>query len=164
MTCPSATALNKHYTYRHSEERAFICPYQQEEEEDGTGTCDYSAKTLHDLNRHIRNAHYDENRFRCDKGCSKVFKCKTTLKFHIEKVHEGVGPKYCCHLCKKRFRRGNYLTSHLATVHDYKWPSGHKKFHYAMDENGLYHVQTMRFESFEIVSQPYEQVENNPSG
>ena len=54
MTCPSATALNKHYTYRHSEERAFICPYQQEEEEDGTGTCDYSAKTLHDLNRHIR--------------------------------------------------------------------------------------------------------------
>lgn len=104
----------------------------------------------------FRNVHYSENIYKCnDKECPKVFRTQTSLKFHIEKVHENIGPKYCCHLCKKRFRRGNYLTAHLATVHDYKWPPGHKKFHYAMNENGLYHVQTMRFESFDLPNASY---------
>lgn len=155
MTCPSATALNKHVTYRHTDERAFVCPFKAEEE-DEEDSCDYSAKTQNDLNKHLRNVHYSENIYKCnDKECPKVFRTQTSLKFHIEKVHENIGPKYCCHLCKKRFRRGNYLTAHLATVHDYKWPPGHKKFHYAMNENGLYHVQTMRFESFDLPNASY---------
>ena len=134
-----------------------------------------------------RNVHYNENVYKCaDKECGKIFRSQTSLKFHIEKVHENIGPKYCCHLCKKRyllnvinkssvcnvnnqnifhlsfrFRRGNYLTSHLATVHDYKWPPGHKKFHYAMNENGLYHVQTMRFESFDLPGTTYGAEETN---
>jgi hypothetical protein len=41
MTCPSATGLTKHMTYRHSEERAFKCPLADEDE----GGCDFSAKT-----------------------------------------------------------------------------------------------------------------------
>jgi len=86
----SATAMNKHITYRHTDERPFICP------ED---TCDYMAKTQNDLNKHLSNVHYSEN----------VYK---------KKVPEV--PKYCCHLCQKRFLRGNYLTSHLARDHDYK--------------------------------------------
>ncbi len=152
MTCPSATSMNKHMTYRHSEERPYACPYVEEED---VG-CDYTAKTQHDLDKHLRNVHYAENVFKCNKGCNKMFRNRTALKFHVEKVHENLGPKYCCHLCKKRFRRGNYLTLHLGSVHDYKWPPGHKKFHYAMDENGLYHVQTMRFESFDLANSAFE--------
>ena len=46
MTCPSATAMNKHITYRHSEERAFPCPFEDDTEE---GSCDYKGKTQNDL-------------------------------------------------------------------------------------------------------------------
>jgi hypothetical protein len=53
MTCPSATALNKHVTYRHTDERAFVCPFKAEEE-DEEDSCDYSAKTQNDLNKHLR--------------------------------------------------------------------------------------------------------------
>ena len=52
MTCPSATAMNKHITYRHTEERAFVCPFHAEEEEEEI--CDYTAKTQNDLNKHLR--------------------------------------------------------------------------------------------------------------
>ena len=55
MTCPSATAMNKHITYRHTDERAFVCPFQAEpEEEEPEDTCDYTAKTQNDLNKHLR--------------------------------------------------------------------------------------------------------------
>ena len=149
MTCPSATAMNKHIVYRHSDERAFPCPFK-DEDEDG---CDYTAKTQNDLTKHVRNVHYQEHILKCThEGCGRVFKGSSALKCHVEKVHDNVGPRYCCHMCKKRFRRGNYLTNHLSTAHDYKWPPGHKKFHYTMDEQGLYHVQTMRFESFELAN------------
>ena len=148
MTCPSATAMNKHIVYRHSDERAFPCPFKDEDDEEG---CDYEAKTQNDLNKHVRNVHYQENILKCPReDCERMFKSSSALKCHIEKSHDHLGPRYCCHMCKKRFRRGNYLTNHLATAHDYKWPPGHKKFHYTMDEQGLYHVQTMRFESFEL--------------
>jgi len=51
-----------------------------------------------------RNVHYNENVYKCaDKECGKIFRSQTSLKFHIEKVHENIGPKYCCHLCKKRY-------------------------------------------------------------
>lgn len=151
MTCPSATALNKHISYRHSDERNFFCPFRDEDE----GGCDYSAKSQADVNRHMRIVHFGEDRFKCER-CPKVFKSKTTLKFHVEKVHDQAEPRYCCHLCKKRFRRGTYLTAHLGSAHDYKWPEGHKKFHYTLDENGLYHVQTMRFESFDLTTTAFE--------
>ena len=152
MTCPSATAMNRHIGYRHSDDRVFDCPYKDVEDEDEG--CDYVAKTQNDLNKHIRNVHYQENVVKCsEEGCKRIFKSSTALKCHVEKIHENLGPRYCCHVCNKRFRRGNYLTNHLANVHDYKYPPGHKKFHYTMDEQGLYHVQTMRFESFELATQ-----------
>ena len=159
MTCPSATAMNKHITYRHSDERQFVCPFSEPETEEEA--CQYTAKTQQDLTKHLRNVHYGENFFSCDQGCGKTFRSRTGLKHHVEKVHENVGPKYCCHLCKKRFRRGNYLTAHLSSIHDYKWPPGHKKFHYAMDENGLYHVQTMRFENLELALNAGIEIEEN---
>ena len=150
MTWPSATAMNKHIVYRHSDERAFPCPFKDEDDEEG---CDYTAKTQNDLNKHVRNVHYPENILKCPKeGCVRMFKSSSALKCHIEKSHDHQGPRYCCHMCKKRFRRGNYLTNHLATAHNYLHPPGHKKFHYTMDEQGLYHVQTMRFESFELAN------------
>ena len=35
---------------------------------------------------------------------------------------------YACHLCEKKFTRGHSLTTHLHGDHNYKWPSGHKRF------------------------------------
>ena len=111
MTCTSATALNKHVTYRHSEVREYSCPIGQDDEDEAVVRCDYTAKTQNDLNKHIRNVHYGDKTYKCDRdGCPKTFKCKTTLKFHVEKVHENVGPKYCCHLCPRRYVNHFYIT------------------------------------------------------
>ena len=152
----SATNLNKHITYRHTDEKTFDCPFKDED----IGGCDFQAKFLSDINKHVDSVHYIQNVFKCEE-CKHTCRSKTALKFHVEKAHKNEGPKYCCHLCKKRFRRGNYLTSHLSSVHDYKWRPGHAKFLYTKDENGLYHVQTMRFERIDLMSTNFEQEEEN---
>ncbi len=39
-------------------------------------------------------------------------------------------PRHACHLCGKLFLRGERLTLHLKTVHNFKWPSGHRRFRF----------------------------------
>ena len=51
--------------------------------------------------------------------CEKVFKSKSTLKAHIEYVHEGK-KKDKCDICNKEFPGKNALNEHIAAVHDGK--------------------------------------------
>merc|ERR1712168_1154 len=106
-----------------------------------------------DVQRHYRT-HLGGESYLCPyEGCQYSARAKSNVKHHIEKVHEGSGPKYLCHLCpdNKRFDRGNYLTNHLLNIHKLRWPSGHSRFRYKRDEEtGLYSLQTMRFESADL--------------
>ena len=36
--------------------------------------------------------------------------------------------RYECHVCEKKFSRGAKLTAHLKKKHNFKWPSGHRRF------------------------------------
>ncbi len=68
---------------------------------------------------------------------------------------------YCCHVCQKRYRRGTYLTEHLKSVHNIKWPSGHTRFRYRRDDDGMFRLQTDRVELSELAGAEEEEEEND---
>jgi len=142
MTCPSPSNLVSHMSYRHFQVKSFACPKKG---------CPYKAKTDGDLQKHCRT-HLNPS-YACPyPDCKYVAKGKANATAHIAAVHEKVGPKYGCHLCDKRFARGHYLTKHLMAVHKLRWPSGHTRFRYKQDDaTGLYALQTVRFESVELI-------------
>ena len=39
------------------------------------------------------------------------------------------------------------MSDHLIDIHNFRLPPGHTRFRYQEDENGVYHLQTVRFES-----------------
>ena len=73
------------------------------------------------------------------------------MKIHVAQVHNGEGARYCCHLCEKRFLRGHYLSKHLARSHIFRHPAGHSRFRYKLDDDGMFRVETIRFESDDLV-------------
>ena len=73
------------------------------------------------------------------------------MKIHLAQVHQEQGRRYCCHLCVKRFLRGHYLTKHLARSHLFRQPPGHSRFRYKLDDDGMFRVETIRFESGELI-------------
>lgn len=79
---------------------------------------------------------------------------------------------YQCHCCKKKLKRGGNLTKHLMKLHNYHWPSGHTRFRllfyifsciryminnlnfrYRKDQDGIYRLQTVRYESLEVTEE-----------
>ena len=73
------------------------------------------------------------------------------MKIHVAQVHRDEGRRYCCHLCERRFLRGHYLTKHLARAHLFRAPPGHSRFRYKLDDDGMFRVETIRFESGDLV-------------
>lgn len=145
MTSPTPSALASHVTYKHSTTKNFPC------DEPG---CTYKAKTNSDLLIHIK-VHTGENSFFCSApDCTYKCKNKTSLKHHTDAVHNQMPSRYCCHLCTVRFKRGRYLTKHLLKIHRVPMPSGHSRFRYREDEDGFFHLQTIRFESTELGGGP----------
>ncbi|CAG5116136.1 unnamed protein product [Candidula unifasciata] len=127
MTCHSPSAVRDHVRYRHSQERSFQCPQ-----------CDYKAKSATDLRRHSLS-HVTKEAYSCTRpDCEKVFKTKKELMEHYSTDHED----YECHICSKPFE-----------VHNYRWPSGHKRFRYKLHEDGVRRLQTIRYESIEVSQQ-----------
>uniref|UniRef100_A0A5K3FM42 Protein krueppel n=1 Tax=Mesocestoides corti TaxID=53468 RepID=A0A5K3FM42_MESCO len=49
--------------------------------------------------------------------CEKVFPGQTSLKVHVETVHQGLRPQ-TCEICQKRFSTLSYLRLHITTVHE----------------------------------------------
>ena len=81
------------------------------------------------------------------------------MKIHVAQVHNGEGARYCCHLCEKRFLRGHYLSKHLARSHIFRHPAGHSRFRYKLDDDGMFRVETIRFESDDLVVDVVEEEE-----
>jgi len=158
MTCPRPSSLAAHMSYKHFQVKTFACTKKG---------CGYKGKTDMDVQRHYRTHLGDESYLCPYEGCQYSARAKSNVKHHIEKVHEGSGPKYLCHLCpdNKRFDRGNYLTNHLINIHKLRWPSGHSKFRYKRDEeSGLFSLQTLRFESVELVEKTVEAAADSING
>ena len=58
-----------------------------------------------------------------------------------------------CHVCHKSYCASRTLSRHLKKVHQFKWPSGHEKFRYKLEADGFYRLQTLRYESIELVEE-----------
>lgn len=140
MTCPTPSGLQTHVLYRHSDAKPYSCQY-----------CDYKCKAQRDLRKHLET-HSTVLAFTCSyEGCNYASRSHTCYINHIRRKHENKNlPVYVCHLCPKKFARGNYLTYHLTTRHKFRWPSGHCRFRYHQDKDGLFRLQTVRYESFEL--------------
>lgn len=143
MTCNSPSNLRNHIRSRHSDDRPYECDF-----------CGLGCRTKCDLQRHVQT-HSQEEAFWCDyKACSYTAKTSTSLRRHYQKEHLKIDPKkYCCHICNLRFTQGGRLTRHLKNKHKFKWPSGFSRFRYKEHEDGLYRLQTVRYESLEITEQ-----------
>lgn len=143
MTCPDKSALQHHLNFRHSDDKPFSCDM-----------CDSSFKSANDLRRHqqTHNPVYD---FSCElENCNFVTKTLQSLRRHYKVYHEGpAGGRYECHICEKRYSRGTGLTKHLKKQHTFRWPAGHTRFRYKEHDDGMYRLQTVRFESVELSQQ-----------
>lgn len=144
MTCPSPAHLTQHFRYRHLKEKPYKCT-----------ECDYGAVTKYDLNKHVTRMHSTEQftyfceEFECEFSCISM----NLMRNHVRNVH-GDGPNiYSCHCCSSRYSHGTSLSRHLIKQHGFQLPSGHRRFTYRMDIDGVYRVQTTRMESLEVSEQ-----------
>ncbi|KAK3915940.1 Histone H4 transcription factor [Frankliniella fusca] len=151
MTCPTQYALSNHIRFRHLDEKPFACDY-----------CDYRAKTQYNLRRHMA-IHSTVDNFSCEEDdCNFTCRTLSILNWHYRKKHDAP-PVYCCHMCATKFARGAYLTQHLMRKHNFRWPSGHTRFRfYKNHEDGLFRLQTVRYESLDVVEDINRQ-EGEPS-
>ncbi|KRT79796.1 zinc finger protein, partial [Oryctes borbonicus] len=141
MTCPKPSILAQHIKYRHLNERPYKC-----------NLCEHASVTKANLEQHL-TTHCVEKLMICDE-CN--FRCRSLygLDRHYQTVHgQGCSQLYECHCCQSRFSRGNYLTRHLIKVHDFHWPSGHSRFRYKEDNDGIFRLQTVRYESLEVTQE-----------
>lgn len=144
MTCPSPAALTQHFRYRHLKERPYKCLH-----------CDYGAVTKYDMSKHVRRMHSveQEPEFCTEFGCEYTCLTPNMLRKHMNNVH-GDGPRvYCCHCCNQHYKNGSSLSKHLIKNHGFQLPSGHRRFTYHIDTDGVYRVQTTRTESLEVSEQ-----------
>ncbi|CAB3986420.1 Histone H4 transcription factor [Paramuricea clavata] len=146
MTCPTQSALQHHINFRHSEEKPYSCDM-----------CETSFKMPNDLRRH-QQTHSPIYSYTCEEeGCNYAAKALQSLRRHHKVWHESPvteqGGRYECHICCVRYTRGTALTKHLKKQHTFRWPAGHKRFRYKEDNDGIYRLQTVRFESVELSQQ-----------
>lgn len=97
--------------------------------------------------------------FECDYTCFSV----QNLRKHMIDVHGDEPRIYCCHCCNQRYKNGCSLSKHLIRNHGFQLPSGHRRFTYHMDIDGIYRVQTTRTESLEVSEQIMAQSAQNSS-
>lgn len=141
MTCTRPAALARHIRHRHMNERPYKC-----------NLCEYASCSKQNLETHLIT-HCSEKLMACDE-CS--FRCRSmaSLDKHINDVHgQNYLKTYECHVCRKQYNRGDFLTKHLMSVHDFKWPSGHSRFRYKEDSDGKFRVQTLRYESLDVIKE-----------
>ena len=80
--------------------------------------CDQCQKSFAQgstLKRHINFVHEKLKKYKCEQ-CSKPFSLRQTLKFHVDVVHEKL-KKFKCDQCPRSFGHMGNLKSHLDCVH-----------------------------------------------
>ncbi|XP_061172474.1 histone H4 transcription factor-like [Saccostrea echinata] len=149
MTCPTPSSLKTHLRYRHTTQTPYKCDH-----------CGHGAKSLADLKKHLES-HSVDVPYHCHiPDCSYTSRTFQSLENHFKRLHQDIDvQKYKCHVCSTLFTRGTNLTSHLKKKHKFRWPSGHSRFRYKMQEDGYLQLQTVRYESIKLT----EQMENGES-
>lgn len=142
MTCPSKAALTQHFRYRHLKERPYKC-----------NECDYGAVTKWDLNKHQSRMHSTEQATYICEECDYTCLTMNQMRKHARNEHGDVPNLYCCHCCNREYKNGSSLSRHLIKAHGFRLPSGHRRFTYQLDIDGVYRVQTTRMESLEVSKQ-----------
>ncbi|XP_063901378.1 histone H4 transcription factor-like isoform X2 [Zophobas morio] len=141
MTCPKPSILAKHIRYKHLNEKPYKCTQ-----------CNYRCVSKHNLDIHIKK-HNPDSEFKCS-DCDYTCRSLFGLDRHYQKNHgKEWNSVYECHNCKKQFIRGGFLTKHLMKVHNYHWPSGHSRFRYKEDQDGIYRLQTVRYETLDVTEE-----------
>ncbi|XP_023723131.1 histone H4 transcription factor-like [Cryptotermes secundus] len=165
-TCSCPSNLSVHIRYRHLDSKPFKC-----------SSCEYRAKTHHDLKVHW-NTHRSDPLYHCkEKGCD--FSCRSAygLRRHCDRGHVGDScfityddmvqnvilplekvlchagcdqPQYCCHICDSLFQRGSLLTRHLRKRHSICRPSGQCRFRYKQNGDGLFRLLTTDTETMKV--------------
>ncbi|XP_011203762.2 histone H4 transcription factor isoform X2 [Bactrocera dorsalis] len=142
MSCPSSSSLATHIRYRHLKDKPFKCT-----------ECEHRCVRKSDLQKHMNHIHSNQVH-RCQQsGCNYAVRTYNLLRRHCLEVHGNSPFIYMCHCCDKLFKHSKYLSKHLIKKHDFKLPSGHKRFTYRIDENGFYLLETLRIESLEVTKQ-----------
>lgn len=152
MTCIGKTELSKHILYKHTTQKSFKCSY-----------CEHICKTQLDLQKHISLKHSESYEYQCNE-CDFKSKDLNIIKKHMLKSHMNVesssslsdgqsGGTYMCHVCNKTYSQAATLSRHLKSVHKVSFNSGHSRFRYKLESDGYYRLQTLRYESLELVQQ-----------
>lgn len=135
MTCPSPSALRIHILYRHSTERPFTC-----------SVCEKRFKTKFDLSTHQIIHEYAGHVFECtEENCDYTSKSMSSVERHLNEGHSEIRV-YGCHLCEDVHINGRDLSCHLKNDHQLKYPSGHVKFRFVRESDGVYRLVTVRYE------------------
>ncbi|XP_062596900.1 histone H4 transcription factor-like [Saccostrea cucullata] len=143
MTCPTPSSLKTHLRYRHTTQAPYKCDH-----------CGHGAKSIADLKKHLESHNIDVP-YHCHiPDCSYTSRTFQSLENHFKRLHQDLDvQKYKCHVCSTLFTRGTNLTSHLKKKHKFRWPSGHSRFRYKMQEDGYLQLQTVRYESIKLTEQ-----------
>ncbi|XP_034118398.1 histone H4 transcription factor [Drosophila albomicans] len=142
MTCSSASSLTMHIRYRHLKDKPFKC-----------SECETRCVRESDLAKHVQIVHA-KMVHQCDQpGCQYSVRTYTQMRRHYLEVHGNNPIFYGCHCCERFFKSGKSLSVHLIKKHNFRLPSGHKRFTYRLDENGFYRLETTRIESLEVTQQ-----------
>ncbi|XP_018494156.1 histone H4 transcription factor [Galendromus occidentalis] len=150
MTMPSPNDVKSHIATRHSSERPYACKQ-----------CSSRFKLPRNLSTHIERVHLNVD-MQCP-DCTLVTKSHYQMRKHRLTEHDGSQRVYACHLCPAKFDiEGHLLSRHLVSEHELQWPSGHRRFHYVRDRDGLFRLQTFRYESADIVELVPSGVQLNP--
>ncbi|KAL3282381.1 hypothetical protein HHI36_005566 [Cryptolaemus montrouzieri] len=151
MTCPKPSNLANHIKFRHMDYRPFKC-----------NLCDHASISKSNLEMHLIT-HCVEKLLACA-DCD--FQCRSMygLDKHIQREHgQNYVQTFECHLCKKQFSRGAFLTRHLMKIHGMQWPSGHSRFRYKEDSDGICRLQTIRYETVDVIKEILKSKTDSPS-
>lgn len=143
MTCPTPSSLKSHLKYRHTTQTPYKCDH-----------CEHGAKSVADLKKHLES-HSMDVPYHCHiPECTYTSRTFQSLENHFKRLHQDINTqKYKCHVCFTLFTRGSNLTAHLKKKHKFRWPSGHSRFRYKMQEDGYWQLQTVRYESIKLTEQ-----------
>lgn len=143
MTCPTPSSLKSHLKYRHTTQTPYKCDH-----------CEHGAKSVADLKKHLES-HSMDVPYHCHiPECTYTSRTFQSLENHFKRLHQDINTqKYKCHVCYTLFTRGSNLTAHLKKKHKFRWPSGHSRFRYKMQEDGYWQLQTVRYESIKLTEQ-----------
>lgn len=109
--------------------------------------------TKWDLQKHQSRMHNAEHATYICEECDYTCLTMNQMRKHARTQHGDDPNVYCCHCCDREYKNGSSLSRHLIKHHGFRLPSGHRRFTYQMDINGVYRVQTTRIESLEVSKQ-----------